>query len=155
MLDGVTFEPAAPDHPDAARLIAAMTAEVAAIYSPEQVAAVREREALRESPMELLLVRRGGRPVGCGGVQRLDDADAELKRMYLVPEERGSGVAPELTRRAESLAAERGFERIILNTGARLERAVRLYERMGYVRVPPLPGWEDLDFLIWYGKPLA
>ncbi len=155
MLDGVTFESASPEHPDAARLIAAMTAEVTSLYSLEEIAAVREREALRESPMELLLVRRGGRPVGCGGVQRLNDAAAELKRMYLVPDERGSGIAPELTRRVESLAVERGFERIVLNTGARLERAVRLYERMGYVRVPALPGWEDLDFLIWYGKPLG
>lgn len=155
MLDGVTFEPAAPEHPDAARLIAAMTLEVTSLYSPEEIARVREREAARLSPMELLLARRGGRAVGCGGIQRVDDATAELKRMYLEPDERGSGVAAELTRRAERLAVERGHSRIALNTGVRLERAVRLYERMGYVRIPPLPGWEDLEFLVWYGKPLA
>ena len=154
MLDGVTFEPASPEHPDAARLIAAMTREVTALYSPEEIAQVREREAARPSPMELLLARRGGRAIGCGGIQRIDDATAELKRMYVEPDERGSGVAAELTRRAERLAVERGFARIALNTGARLVRAVRLYERMGYVRVPPLPGWEDLTFLVWYGKPL-
>ena len=154
MLDGVTFEAVSPEHPDAARLIAAMTREVTSLYSPEEIAQVREREAARESPMELLLARRGGRPIGCGGIQRIDDSTAELKRMYLVPEERGSGVAPELTRRAERMAAERGFSRIALNTGVCLERAVRLYERMGYVRIPPLPGWDDLAFLVWYGKPL-
>lgn len=155
MLDGVTFEPAAPEHPDAARLIVAMTREVTSLYSPDEIARVREREAARLSPMELLLARRDGRAVGCGGIQRIDDATAELKRMYVEPEERGSGVAAELTLRAERLAVERGHSRIALNTGVRLERAVRLYERMGYVRIPPLPGWEDLEFLVWYGKPLA
>ena len=64
MLDDVTFEPVSPEHPDAARLIAAMTIEVTALYSPEEIARVREREGARLSPMELLLARRGGRAIG-------------------------------------------------------------------------------------------
>ena len=40
-----------------------------------------------------LLARLDGRPSGCGGFSRFDDATAELRRMYVVPEARGAAWA--------------------------------------------------------------
>ena len=44
-----------------------------------------------------LVVRDGeGRAIGCGGICRFDDARAELKRMYVVPDSRGLGLGRRL-----------------------------------------------------------
>ncbi|MEQ1787944.1 MAG: GNAT family N-acetyltransferase, partial [Acidimicrobiales bacterium] len=40
----------------------------------------------------LLLVRRDDEAIGVVGVRRFADGEAELKRMYLLPEARGSGL---------------------------------------------------------------
>jgi GNAT superfamily N-acetyltransferase len=77
-----------------------------------------------------------GRPVGHAALRRLG-ADLELKRMYVVPSERGRGVAVALL-----AAADLGAPRLVLQTGDRQPDAVRLYEKSGYTRIPIYPPYE-------------
>ena len=60
-----------------------------------------------------------GRPIGCGALRRLDVATAEVKRMYVNPESRGSGVATDLLRALEKAAAERGWSTQAASPGFR------------------------------------
>lgn len=77
-----------------------------------------------------------GRAVGCGALRRLYDSSAEIKRMYVTPESRGTGVATEVLRALEKAAADRGWTTLRLETGTAQPDAVRFYEREGYRQIP-------------------
>jgi GNAT superfamily N-acetyltransferase len=76
-----------------------------------------------------------GRAVCGGGVKRLSENVAEIKRMYVVPEARGRGVARVLLAALEDAARELGYTRVRLDTGARQPGARALYESAGYRRI--------------------
>lgn len=86
-----------------------------------------------------------GVPVGHAAL-RWNDGDLELKRTYVVPSHRGTGVSVALLRAVEEAARALGAGRIILQTGDRQPDAVRLYERAGYTRIPIFPPYEGLTF---------
>jgi ribosomal protein S18 acetylase RimI-like enzyme len=56
----------------------------------------------------------------------------EIQDVFVLTELRRQGVASELTRAAERLAAERGHTRISLSYGIANEGARHLYEGLGY-----------------------
>lgn len=84
----------------------------------------------------LLLVRDPeGRAVGVVGVKRFDDHDAELKRMYLEPDARGSGLGRALAEVAIRAARSLGYRRLLLDTVGRLSTAIAIYEELGFVEI--------------------
>lgn len=76
------------------------------------------------------------RDVGCGGIARLDDETAELRRMYVAPDARGRGYGRVLLAALEDAARGLGYERLRLETGNLQVEALALYERVGYARIP-------------------
>ena len=88
--------------------------------------------------VDLFLVALGddGAAIACGALRRLDAGSAEIKRMYVVPERRGSGVATGVLRALESAAAERGWHTLRLETGTEQPDAQRFYRREGYREIP-------------------
>ncbi|HEX6354300.1 GNAT family N-acetyltransferase [Actinophytocola sp.] len=89
--------------------------------------------------IDLFLVavdRDSGEAVGCGALRRLDTASAEIKRMYVAPGMRGSGVAKGILRALEAAAAERGWHTLRLETGTEQPDAQRFYRREGYREIP-------------------
>jgi hypothetical protein len=68
----------------------------------------------------------------------------ELKRLYLRPGQRATGLGQRLYEHAEAFARAAGYERIWLDSSRRFTRAHRLYERNGFVLVESLDNdWED------------
>ncbi len=94
------------------------------------------REGVGED-LTLVVARRGGVLVGCAGLEW--HADGALFRSLAVdPAARGAGVGQCLTRRAMTLAAQRGHRRLYLLT----ETAGAFFPRLGFrpierVAVPP------------------
>ena len=70
--------------------------------------------------------------VGSMGLYPLDQTACELRKMYLIPKLRGSGVGKYLLRRAIKLARELGFKRMDLETSSKLEAANHLYAQIGF-----------------------
>ncbi len=93
--------------------------------------------------------------VGCGGLRRLDDTHGEIKRMYVVPERRGTGVSTAILSALEGEARSRGWSRLVLETGDQQPDAMRLYEREGYTRIPNFGYYADSPLSICYEKELA
>ena len=94
--------------------------------------------------------------VGCGAVRRLDGTTAELKRMYVEPSVRGRGIGHALVKALEREARLLGVTNVVLETGTRLEPAIRLYEAMGYVRIPLFGEYlSSPNTSLCFGKPLA
>jgi GNAT superfamily N-acetyltransferase len=123
--------------PDAARLIAALNAELTMTF-PEPGAthfSLSDAEVVAGDGA-FVVAWLDDVAVGCGAVRRLDEAMAEIKRMYVDPSVRGRGVGRTLVEALEREARLVGVTRIVLETGTRLAPAIRLYEAMGYARIP-------------------
>lgn len=60
----------------------------------------------------------------------------ELKRLYVRPEARGSGLGRHLTEIALDFAIQREFDLIYLDTLASMTSAIRLYESLGFEEIP-------------------
>jgi len=83
----------------------------------------------------LLLARLRREPVGCGAVKLRPDGSAELKRMWVAPRLRGSGLGRRLLAELERHAAGAGARVLRLETNRSLAEAVSLYRRSGYREV--------------------
>ena len=76
------------------------------------------------------------RALGCGGLRQLGASEAEVKRMYVIPTARGTGVSTAILDALEDFGRSRGWARLVLETGTEQPDAVRFYEREGYTRIP-------------------
>ncbi|GAA2787026.1 GNAT family N-acetyltransferase [Crossiella cryophila] len=84
--------------------------------------------------IEVFLLARDadGQAVGCGALRLLGPDSVEIKRMYVTPSARGSGVAVAVLRALENEARRRGLRTLLLETGTAQPDAMRFYEREGY-----------------------
>jgi GNAT superfamily N-acetyltransferase len=143
--------------PDAVRLIAALNAELHATF-PEPGAT---HFSLTSSQVQagdgaVIVAYLDAVAVGCGAVRRLDEATAELKRMYVDPAARGRGIGRELVAALEREARMLGITKVVLETGTRLAPAIRLYEAMGYARIPLFGEYlSSPNTSLCFGKSLA
>jgi GNAT superfamily N-acetyltransferase len=111
---------------------------------------------LVELPWEyvvLLVGRVDGDAAGCVGVRRLDDGACELKRLYVRPTARGSGLGRRLTEAAIDRARELGFRRMRLDTLPSMDAARALYATLGFVEIGayrpnPVPGVMYLELTL-------
>lgn len=80
---------------------------------------------------------------------------AEIKRMYVVPRLRGTGVARRMLAHLEETAALAGAEALILETGTRQPEAIGLYVSSGYTPVPGFGHYKDEPLSRCFGKRLS
>ena len=74
--------------------------------------------------------------IGCGAFKEYELKVAEIKRMFVLPEQRGKGIATSILNQLEFWAAALGYSSCILETSIRLESAIALYKKMGYEIIP-------------------
>jgi ribosomal protein S18 acetylase RimI-like enzyme len=86
-------------------------------------------------------------------VRFLDETRAEIKRMWVAPSARTSGVGGRLVEYLEDLARGSGRGTMVLDTNSALREAVALYERHGYKRTRPYNDNPDAD--LWFEKKLT
>jgi len=127
----LTITPVTWDDPDAVRLRDAQRTELDARYGTDdhEPGAVPSAETVA---VFLLARDAGGTAVGCGGLRPLDPGSGEVKRMYVEPAARGTGVAAALLRALEDHARDLGISRLLLETGTGQPDAIRFYRREGY-----------------------
>ncbi len=80
----------------------------------------------------------------------------EVKRLIVLPEFRGLGIARALLTRVEDDARARGADTLWLHTGILQPDAIRLYEKSGWTLLPePFPPYENDGVSLCYSKPLT
>jgi GNAT superfamily N-acetyltransferase len=108
------------------------------------------------SDVALFLVAfEGEDAIGCGGLRPLDQAHGEIKRMFVRPAHRGKGVSTAILRALEAAARERGWQRLVLETGDRQPDAMRFYEREGYTPIPRFGYYVDSELSRCYERVLG
>ena len=86
----------------------------------------------------LFIGSEAGVPVGCIALRPLDPPRiAELKRLYVRPQGRGTGIGLALTQKAIERARHIGYKAIRLDTLATMTDAQRLYRKLGFKEIPP------------------
>jgi DNA-binding MarR family transcriptional regulator/GNAT superfamily N-acetyltransferase len=92
----------------------------------------QDAAAMREPDGFFVVASSDGLPVACGGVQRLPDGAAEVKRMWVHDSWRGAGLGARLLRHLEDLARDHGYAVVRLDTNDTLVEAIAMYQRAGY-----------------------
>jgi GNAT superfamily N-acetyltransferase len=147
----VHFEPCDPEEPPASELLAATRAELNDVYetfsrldNPPLAPA-----ELRAPGGAYVVGYEGEQAVAGGGVRRLAEGVAEIKRMYVRPSARSRGVAAALLAALEDAARALGYTCARLDTGPKQPHALRLYRSAGYSEVPP---YNDNPFACFWGE---
>ncbi|MGQ0732602.1 MAG: GNAT family N-acetyltransferase [Acidobacteriota bacterium] len=85
----------------------------------------------------LLLARLSEDPVGMVALRRMDATRAEMKRLYVRPAARQSGLGRRLAERIIDEARHRGYRQVLLDTLPVMARAQRLYLSLGFRETAP------------------
>ena len=87
---------------------------------------------------ELLLAKRGDHVLGCIALKALEARRvAEIKRLFVRPQARKTGVGQALVAAAIAAARELGYGEIKLDTLPEMQSAIALYKRNGFAAIPP------------------
>jgi putative acetyltransferase len=130
------IEEVAWEDPDAVSLREARRREIAEIYGRDGSEPAGS-EATGLDVAVFVVAYDGARAVGCGGLRVIDDDTGEVKRMYLVPAVRGTGVSRAILTALEEWAVEHHIRTLRLETGDLLLAAQRFYQREGFTSIPP------------------
>ncbi len=135
---------------DALTLVRAMEAELKATFPPG-LPGPSPPTPEQMSPPEgaYVALYEDGRLVAGGGVRRLADGVAEIKRMYVVPEVRSRGHARRLLAELEAAARDLGYARVRLDTGDPQPHALALYRSSGY---RDIENYNDNGYASYWGE---
>ena len=110
-------------------------------------------ETLAGSKSVFLVVEQAGELVGCGAAKNCGGW-AELKRMYLKPRVRGSGIALAMLVRLLDWARAEGLPLARLETGNVSVGALKLYRRAGFKEIPAFPPYKPDPLSIFMERAL-
>jgi GNAT superfamily N-acetyltransferase len=132
-----------PDAPEARPLLEALEEEYARRYGANDELSAYGADEFAPPAGLFLLLQEGGVTVAGGGLRRIDDATAEIKRMWTAEHARRRGHARTVLSALEEGACSRGYARIVLETGTEQPEAVALYAAAGYSRIAPYGRYRD------------
>ena len=78
------------------------------------------------------VAEEAGEVKGMVGLQRRDEAEAELRRMSVATDSRRRGIGWKLLETAEAFCRAQGYQRIRLTTVELLQPAIAMYQKFGY-----------------------
>ena len=132
-----------PAHPAARRCVQAYFDELAdrfdGGFDPATTIAADDHELTAPEGL-FLLATVYGEPAGCGAVKFHRDAPAEIKRMWVAPAMRGTGLGRRLLTQLEENAAANGARTVRLETNRALREAISMYRTAGYQEVGAFNG---------------
>ena len=89
----------------------------------------------------LLLACLDGQAAGCVALRGLPDVDyanaCEMKRLYVRPAARRTGLGRQLAQRLMDLGTQAGYSHLLLDTLDDMEAAREMYASLGFEEIPP------------------
>ena len=129
MTSGLRVRPARTSDMRAIRALVSPLAERRILLQKEAV-------AYYEATGDFVVAELDDRIVGCGAVHVLWEDLAEIRTLAVAPAASGEGIGEALTRAMIDLARDGGFGSVVLSSSTTMRAAHRLYERLGFVRLP-------------------
>jgi putative acetyltransferase len=122
------------DSDEARSLIQKLDAELHERYSASSVHGV-DAGAFIGARGRFFIAEVDGGHAGCGALRPLDEASAEIKRMYVIKALRGRGISRLMLNHLESIARDRGHSHVLVETGDRQPEAQSLFRSSGYRQI--------------------
>lgn len=91
-------------------------------------------------------------PVGCGAIKQYSTDTLEVKRMYVLPDKRGQGIASQILHALELWAAALGYKKCLLETGKKQPEAIALYKKNGYRVIPNFGQYKNVENSVCFEK---
>ncbi|UCE68113.1 MAG: GNAT family N-acetyltransferase [Candidatus Zixiibacteriota bacterium] len=85
----------------------------------------------------ILLAFCDDEPAGCVALRKLEKGICEMKRLYVKPESRGSGIGKTLSEKIIDEAKRIGYKKMRLDTLASMKEAISIYRNMGFHDIEP------------------
>ncbi len=116
-----------------------------ALASPPESCHALNLDELRGPDVTFWSMWDGAELAGCGALQELDQAHAEIKSMRTAYAYQRQGVGSQIVRHLMAEARRRGYRRLSLETGAQdyFEPARRLYAGFGFVPCKPFGSYTE------------
>jgi putative acetyltransferase len=153
---GVRVESVDPQGPDALALLREAAIEARALY-PELFTPNAQWPTNVPTPERgtYLIAYSEDQPVACGAFRPLEQAVAEVRRMFVTRSARRRGLAKIILQELELQAREFGYTVLRLETGVRQSPAMALYESCGFRRIPPFGEYINDPTSVCFEKQLA
>ena len=125
--------------------------------SPAEHLHALDVDRLLDPAVTFFSARFEGAVLGVGAIRHLDASHGELKSMHTLESARGQGVGRAMVDHLLALAADRGYRRVSLETGAgpAFAPAQALYARVGFRPCPPFGEYTVNPYSICMAKELA
>ncbi len=149
----IKVELASPLLPEVGKLIRESDAYAQALYPAESNHLV-DVDALAQPHVIFCVARLENAIMGCGAAVLKPEGYAEIKRMFVREAARGHGVGRQILAFLEDRVRSHGVGVTRLETGVYSHEAIRLYERMGYVKIGPFADYWDDPLSVFYEKHL-
>lgn len=139
-----------PDNPDFIKLIALLDKDIQLRDGDEH--SFYDQFNKTDSIKHAIVVYEDHRAVACGAFKVYQGDTAEIKRMFVNPDDRGKGIASQILSALESWAKELSFASCILETGRRYPEAIALYKKNGYDIIPNYGQYESVEDSVCFQK---
>ena len=103
----------------------------------------------------VVVVYINDQPVASGCFKKYNTDTVEIKRMFVVKEQRGKGLSKVVLSELESWAVESGFKNALLETSIHFIAATTLYKNAGYTIIHNYDQYKDLEESVCMKKPLS
>ncbi len=133
-------------------LIAALDRYLSSLY-PAESNHFLDLEQLSRPEIRFFVARRRGAPIGCGAL-RMAEGYGEVKRMYVDPRARGSGLGRAMLGAIEAQARLEKISILRLETGIHQAEALALYRSAGYRDCPPFGDYKPDPLSLFLEKKL-
>ncbi len=127
-------------------------------YYFELVGDVQRRYAAANDPKGFacrIVAYEEGRPAGIGCWKALGPGEAEVKRIYVLPEQRRKGVASAIIRALEADISAQGIRHVRLETAATTPDSAALYLSLGYHIIDYYGSPAGAENCLCFGKDLS
>lgn len=95
-----------------------------------------------------------GLAVGCGAFKEYENNCVEIKRMFVLDNIRGNGIAGMILLELQSWAKQLGYKKCILETGDKMKEAIGLYKKHSFSIIPNFGQYKNIENSVCFEKNL-